>query len=351
MEGMTTGTDPTSVVAETRRQSLVPGVVHTSSVCLWVLCLTACGAAWQPTSLQAQPTIHTRTALEANGPPSEAGEVRWRRAIDAGLAGWRQGHWSEALEHFSTAYGISPDAQTARMIGLVSSELRDYAHAYGYLQAALEHSRHPLRADQRPFVEQLSAEAKNHIFRLELTTDPADAQVLIDGELLATHGKSEVALNPGLHQLRVHAPHHRSAARTVAARRGQRGSMRIALRPTDAQRSRPWRTAAWLALGGAGAFALAATSIWFWGDSRISDIERACNAQGGCTRSEAERAMAREHLSVFETLTTAAWLTASAAAVASGVFWLIELNTQAEPQQAQMSIQLAPTALYLYGRF
>jgi len=175
-------------------------------------------------------------AVSAPCAPSAAQDVderdaAYRALIQDAVEQSRSGHLQEALALFVRAHELRPSARTLRGIGLVRFGLSDYAGTIRALEASLVDERRPLSDEDRAEAEEVLARARRFVAWVELSVEPPDATVTIDGRPLEPAEDGSVALNPGRHELRFEAPERRAEVRALTVEGGTRQALEIALRP------------------------------------------------------------------------------------------------------------------------
>lgn len=162
---------------------------------------------------------------------ADAQDDGYRALIRDAVEQSRSGHLQEALALFVRAHELRPSARTLRGIGLVRFGLSDYAGTIRALEASLADERRPLSAEDRVEAEEVLERARSFVAWVELSVDPADASVSVDGRALEPRDDSTIALNPGRHELRFEAPRRRAEVRAVTVEGGTRQALEVTLRP------------------------------------------------------------------------------------------------------------------------
>jgi len=206
-------------------------------------------------------------------------EAQYQSAISQALDEFERGNWDEAEGLFAQAHRIYPNARTLRGIGISAFEARRYVRAIEHLQAALRSSVNPLSAEQRAEVERAIERAEGYVATVEISIVPADAEVRVNGELLAATAGARVArVDPGLVQVQGSAPSFSVSVRELRVAAGERAQLALQLMSeraapiapldehavatvdydeppaADGVRFHAWK---WLALGAGGLFVVA----------------------------------------------------------------------------------------------
>ncbi len=170
-------------------------------------------------------------ALGASVRGVRAEDVDYATTIRDAIAEYDAGRYEEAAALFERAHAKSPSARTHRGLGLAYFQSRKYSLAVRHLRAALSDTRRPLSGTQRAEAERFLKQALHFVARFKLVLDPADAEVQADGHEGERQG-DELLLDPGQHELIVHAPEHQDERRIVEAIAGSSSELEIKLAPS-----------------------------------------------------------------------------------------------------------------------
>ncbi len=146
---------------------------------------------------------------------ASADELDYRATIEGAVEAYSQQRYDEALGLFLKAHALSPSARTLRGIGLASFETRRYVDSIRSLTDALQDSRSSLTPAMRSEAERVIRAASPFVVHLELAVQPAEAELSVDGQVLARDRQHPVLLDPGPHQLVAKAKGYQPAARSV----------------------------------------------------------------------------------------------------------------------------------------
>jgi tetratricopeptide (TPR) repeat protein len=138
----------------------------------------------------------------------------YRAAIDEAVAEFSAGNYPEAQTLFRRAHAIYPNARTLRGLGVVAFEQRRYAESAKLLEAALAAEQRRLDGELRAETERVLARARGFVGYLELTVEPLDAEVFVDGEKATIRAGEPLSLDVGTHSLEFRASGYRSERRT-----------------------------------------------------------------------------------------------------------------------------------------
>lgn len=139
----------------------------------------------------------------------------YRALITAALEAYGAGRLPEAKASFAQAHQRYPNARTLRGLGLVELDLGDYVAAATHLQDALNAVERPLDDKLRAEVEGALAEAKKHVFMLRIFVLPSQAEVSVDGRVVAQNEPFPLA--PGTHVIEAAAEGHERKTHVIAA--------------------------------------------------------------------------------------------------------------------------------------
>lgn len=193
---------------------------------------TAPAAAHGPSDAAA-PTRAGPTQAEPEG-PAEAQDVEppeYRTTIREALAEYRARHFLEARALFAEAHRLLPNARTLRGLGMTAFELRSYRESIGFLQQALAHEVKPLEGGLRNETERLLKRAERFVAKLELTTEPPDVRVTLDGAPVERPEGEPLLLDIGPHELEFSAEGYVPETRSIEVKRHKRESWTITLEP------------------------------------------------------------------------------------------------------------------------
>lgn len=171
----------------------------------------------------------------ASALPSAAAPPGYEAAIDQALAEFERGEFSAAREEFLRAHKMFPNARTLRALGKVEYELRSYVDAETHLALSLASQVRPLTGAQRVETEQLREHARRHVARYTFVTEPASAELTLDGSVPPLDARRSVRLNEGEYQLEARADGFLPAQRSLMVEGGVDGSIVLALTPAPSE--------------------------------------------------------------------------------------------------------------------
>lgn len=169
----------------------------------------------------------------AGAPQSASAPLEARAAFERGVSLSQQERWGEALEQFRQSFELVPRPSAAFNIATTLVRLGRHVEAVAaferYLQIADPSAEGSRYADAQA---QLQTE-RGSIATLELSIDPADAELRIDGQRIADGAAASRvrSVDPGTHTIEASAARHRAFMTTVRVRSGERLPVRVRLEP------------------------------------------------------------------------------------------------------------------------
>lgn len=156
-------------------------------------------------------------------------EVEFKQAVADALDEYNRGHWDEAESLFMRAHELKPSARTLRGLGLTAYEARHYTDALRYLRESLSDERQPLDEHQRAVVQTTIARARLFVAHLRVETQPADAEVRINGALVKPGSTGEIVADVGRLDIAIKANGYEVWTRRLRMSGGQRECLRVEL--------------------------------------------------------------------------------------------------------------------------
>jgi tetratricopeptide (TPR) repeat protein len=281
----------------------------------------------------------------ASGAEAQAESPQYRSAIDLAVREYSVGNWDEALLRFRNAHAIYPNARTLRGMGLAAYELRDYVRAIGWLQEAINSTENALTEAQRAETEKALAGARDYAARLQLSVEPSNAVISVDGGAAVRDEAGLVLLNPGEHELFAEAEGYEAQRRALRVDAGDRPTLELKLRAESGEPvSLAAPPAALSTEGGAGGsvlpwvvigagVAVTATGAIFLGMA-LSDKADVEDAPDGTRWSEIEGAEGR--VGTFSALGFVL-LGVGVAGTTAGIVWMLSEDSE-RPVQASLGL-------------
>jgi hypothetical protein len=193
-------------------------------------------------------------ALAAGGVATDAAEAE--ALIQKGLTLRRQGDERAALPFLQRAHELARTPRSAAQLGFVEQALELWSDAEAHFGEALASPADPWIREHRGLVEESSDFVKRNLGLLQLETNVHDADVLVDGRVVAqTPLARPLRLTAGQRRVELRAAGFHSVMREVAVTPGQLQHVTVELPPL---------AGAPLVQGAAAAPAPLATRWWLW---------------------------------------------------------------------------------------
>jgi hypothetical protein len=322
----------------------------------------------------AQPAVAAEPTKEAKDEASS----RFRNGLEL----FKEGDYRAALVEFRRAYELVPNYSVLYNIGQVHMQLQDYAGALTALQGYLSEGGTGVPADRRADVEKDIDKLRSRVARIEIVTNPADADVTFDDVALGkTPLAKPVLTNPGRHRISASKAGRTTASKQVEV--ASSDSVKITLElpepvaepvkpieepklppaqppaptqpapvtPPPPERTVPW--AGWVVTGGLTAGAVV-TGVLALGAA--SDLKAKREPTSGATRDDLDAA--GKKTSAFALATD---LLGGAAVVAGAVTLYFTVRTPPAPEGAaakpatggihELKVSVSPGGLGLVGSF
>lgn len=221
----------------------------------------------------------------------ERGRSLFRQALSMEVAG----DWAGALSRLESVARIKTTPQVRFHLARCKEQLGRFTEALGDYRLA-EYEATKLNAPELAEMTRARQLLETRVPKIEVTISPslANSTVELDGIVLGTSGLGNpIPLNPGEHQLVVHAPDGKSFVRVIRANEGSLERIQLEPPPGFIQRPVPAnllpRTSteishappawAWIAGGIGAAGIVTASMLWYVREKAIDDLNNGC--QGG----------------------------------------------------------------------
>lgn len=162
--------------------------------------------------------------------PARAAEAQalFRRGVELG----EQDRWAEALEDFRRSREIASRPNTVFNIGFALHRLGRFTQAIDVFDEYLALTEGE-ESERRAEVVRLRGEAIASLAQITLEIVPADARVLVDGELAAeaTGSPRTLRLDPGRHVVRGTADGYEEGVLSISVLAGEHGERSLSLTP------------------------------------------------------------------------------------------------------------------------
>jgi hypothetical protein len=184
-------------------------------------------------ALYALATISSAHAQEQRQKSANAEAVmastEYKDLVREGMLRYTRGLWDEANAYFRKAHELAPNARTLRGLALVGYDSKHFVQAIDYAEQSLVHPVQPLNDQMKDGLKKLIDQAQSQVARAELITTPADAELRVDGALVARRADGRVWMDPGAHEISVSAPDYTTETRRLELTEQQQARLEVAL--------------------------------------------------------------------------------------------------------------------------
>jgi hypothetical protein len=158
---------------------------------------------------------------------------RPRTRYDRALKFYDDGVYDAALVELTRAYELNPSYRLIYNIAQTKVALRDYAGALESFQRYLREAGGQIASDRVSAVSAQLNDLEQRVGRLTIDTDVADAEVLVDDNLLATTPLSgPLLVNAGLRRVTVRHPAYSARTQRVSIAGGEQVRVAMQLLPS-----------------------------------------------------------------------------------------------------------------------
>lgn len=288
------------------------------------------------------------------------------RRYEAGLSLYSEGDFALAVIEFERAFSLVPDYRVLFNIGQVRIQLGQYARARSALEHYLDEGGERVTEQRRASVtsdlEMLAARTAT----LRVQTNVADAEVLVDDELVGRSPLPEaLLLDAGEHRVVARKPGYRTRETrvTLAGRDDENVLVELSVLPerqptpivvTEAPRTEDTgssETLIWASWSTSGALAAGTAISGFLGIRAANNLDE-LRSDPGATRAELDSAKTRAR-----SLLIAADLLGAAAVASGGVALYLTLSRRTPADEAperdavQIGLAVGPGFTGLSGRY
>jgi hypothetical protein len=285
--------------------------------------------------------------------PKDDALEHWKRGLDL----YDEQDFANALIEFRKAYSIAPTYKVLYNIGQVCFQLTDYACALNNFQQYLRDGGNNIASDRRKEVEIDLEKLKTRVGSVEIVTNVAGADVLIDD---VSVGKaplaSSIVVSAGRRKITVTKEGVGVATRVVevAGTDSLRVELMLATPAAPAAREAPrvitpsrWTTLSFVGVGAAGALAIAGTVTGLLAIRASNDLgeERFVGSDPPSSFDSKSRSV--------KNLSLATDLLLGSAALTLGTTLVLTLtrSPKAERAPATVSLGVTPGGIVLQGAF
>jgi len=314
--------------------------MRSSSLVHVVLVLTALGLALQVSPAAAQDTAESRLSA-------------YRAVARVGQEAFNSADYERAQELWRQARDILPNPRIYRLLGRSAAALGDHVEAVRMYRLALRvpDNGNPLAEEHRQNLEgELLPASLQHVGQIELSVEPADATVSLDGEAVEVDD-APLVVAPGSHRLAFERADLEGQERGVDVAAGELETLRVQLGEPEAPTSsaavaepggetRPVPDGGGgtgpdlvgplvlFGVAGVGAVVFAVTGGLALGENDALADECGSRSTGSCSDDELS------DLHTFTALSDVGWITALAAAAAGGIWLAVELAGSGESESS-----------------
>jgi hypothetical protein len=171
------------------------------------------------------------TAEAEDGAMSDAAQ----ELFEKGMKGWDARKWDECRTALIDAWAIQKQPQIAAKLGACELKLGLYRDAAEHLDFFLREAPETLPGAQRAEVQVRYLEAEREVARLKITTDPPDAEVIVDGKSIGRGPRTTwLFLDAGPHVIELRAEGWRPRRELFAGFAGMPDVITTMMDPMDA---------------------------------------------------------------------------------------------------------------------
>lgn len=187
-------------------------------------------------ALVATYALATISSAQAQAEPQRSADAEavmasneYKDLVREGMLKYTRGLWDDARAFFLKAHELAPNARTLRGLALVGYDSKHFVQAIDYAEQALVHPVQPLTDKMKEELKKLTDQAQSQVARAELITTPANAELRVDGVLVARRADGTVWLDPGAREISVSAPDYLTETRRVELAEQQQARLEVAL--------------------------------------------------------------------------------------------------------------------------
>lgn len=182
-------------------------------------------------ALVAMGASHARAGPEQPGAASAEAAESAKEQYQRGLDRLKVDDLRGAAEAFAAAYRLEPNREVLYSLGLVHIRLDQPLQAIDALERYLADTAIPIAPDRERVAREQLAEQQARVAFLKPRLDPVDASVQVEGRRLAARPDGRLALNPGVHDVRVLRDGYQSHQRRISLAPGESQPFEVRLEP------------------------------------------------------------------------------------------------------------------------
>ncbi len=170
-------------------------------------------------------------AAAGPSPSSPAARKQARALFEKGKQLGRTNDWQGAHAALEQSFDLRPSHDTAADLAYAASRLGRFAEAARRASYALAHMPTGEAESKRNAVKKILDGAKQHVASVQLSADPPDADISVDGTSVGAASELEgpVFLDPGTHAIAARADGYKSQSRSVDAKEGATDAIALKL--------------------------------------------------------------------------------------------------------------------------
>jgi hypothetical protein len=138
---------------------------------------------------------------------------------------YEAGNYAEAMVEFQAAYDAKPHPTVLKSVAECKVQVGDIPGAIAVFEKYLANP----ASTKKPEVEKRLAEVKAMLVTLEITTEPAGAGVVLDGETTGKTTPATIELGPGDHEVVLNAEGFEPLTKQVTLKQGEQAKLEVNL--------------------------------------------------------------------------------------------------------------------------
>ncbi len=305
----------------------------------------------------------TAAQAPASTPATDAQLKAAREMFQDAYKDEQEKRYAQALDKFQRVAAVKESASVRYRIGSVLEQLgrlREARDAFRALAASKPNLTQPEKEIADNAAERahlLDKKIPRLLLRLQPDA-PAEARVSIDGAPVpASTAPRSIELDPGEHHILASSPTSQPSETRVTLAEGREVEVMVMLEPVAAAKPAPVvaepppvegprrdNTLAYVALGAGGALVVTGLVLLGIREGDISDIKKACGADGTCPRAQmASLQSSHDQAALFGPLGIGVGLVGLAAA-GTGVFLLLRRAPAADAAPAKGTTTTSPSS-------
>ena len=166
----------------------------------------------------------TTPAADATaGPPADDTQAKAREHYSNGKALYEKGSYADAMAEFQTAYDLKPHPSVLKSIAECKVQMGDLPGAIAMFEKYLADPTSTKKED----VQAKLTELKAMMARVEITSDPAGASLLVDGAATDKVTPAAIDLSPGEHHVVLNVDGYQPLEKSLTLAKGEQGKIAV----------------------------------------------------------------------------------------------------------------------------